>query len=241
MITKNKRTNKTIVLAETVVFIALVFVATTILRVPIPATAGYFNIGDGIIYAAALLFGPLVGGLAGGIGSAIADVIGYPIFAPGTLIIKFFEGAVTGYIGKKIRPSANTATFWKYLSIILGIGLGSATYYIGINYMGVFVNNLLNQILWITLSLFLAIFIIFVSFKPKSGTTVQTSAIILGGAIMVAGYFLYENLLAVLFPGLAIYAIGEIPFNIGQVLVGMVIALPVLRAAKRAMPSEQKD
>ena len=69
-------------------FTALVFVATTIIRVPIPATGGYLNFGDSVIFAAAILYGPLVGGLSGGIGAAIADAIGYPIFIPGTLIIK---------------------------------------------------------------------------------------------------------------------------------------------------------
>ena len=46
---------------------------------------------------------------------------------------------------------------------------------------------------------------------------------------MVIGYFLYESLLAILIPGAGIIAIGEIPLNIGQMLVGMTIALPIAK------------
>ncbi len=222
------------------IFIALVFVTTTILRVPIPATGGYFNFGDSVIFVAALLYGPLVGGISGGIGAAIADAVGYPIFAPGTLVIKFFEGLIAGYIGHKIPPKTKAVMLWKALSIILGAVLGAATYYIGANYMGVFGNTLPDQILWAAVALFLAIFIIFMSFKPQTETSGQTTAIVVGGTVMIIGYFLYENLLASLIPSLGIFAIGEIPINIGQMLVGMVIALPVIRAVKKVMPSEKK-
>jgi uncharacterized membrane protein len=223
------------------IFIALVFVTTTILRIPIPATGGNFNLGDSVIFAAALLYGPMVGGVAGGVGAAISDAIGFPIFAPGTLIIKFFEGLITGYLEHKIRPKNKAVTLWKVLSIILGVVLGVATYYIGTNYMGVFGNALLDQILWGALALFLTIFIILMSFTPQTETSGQTTAIIIGGTVMVIGYFLYENLLALLIPSLGILAIAEIPANIGQMLVGMVIALPVIRAVKKTVPSEQKN
>jgi uncharacterized membrane protein len=70
-------------LALAAVMAALVFVATMVIRITIPATGGYFNVGDSMIYVAALLFGPFVGGLAGGIGASLVDVLGYPIFVPG--------------------------------------------------------------------------------------------------------------------------------------------------------------
>jgi uncharacterized membrane protein len=227
-------------LAKLSVFTALVFVATMIIRVPIAATGGYFNFGDSVIYVAALLYGPLVGGLAGGIGASVADAIGYPIFAPGTFMIKLFEGLVTGYVGKKIRPKTEAVTLWRILSVFLGVGLGAAIYHIGTNYMGVFGSAVIDQLLWAGVALFLGILIIFLGLKPQDQTSLQTTSIILGGAVMVAGYFLYENLLAVLIPGLGIFAIGEIPANIGQMLVGMTIALPILRSVQRVLPSEQK-
>jgi hypothetical protein len=61
-------------------------------------------------------------------------------------------------------------------------------------------------------------------------------SVIVGGLEMVAGYFLYESLLAVLFPGLEIFAIAEIPLNIGQMLAGLIIAVPIMHAVLRIFP-----
>ena len=58
---------------------ALVCIATLIIRIPNPM-GGYFNIGDVMIFVSALTFGPIVGGVAGGIGSSLADLIGFPVF-----------------------------------------------------------------------------------------------------------------------------------------------------------------
>ena len=54
---------------------AMVAVATMAFQVPIPATKGYINLGDTVIFIAALLLGPGYGALAGGVGSAMADLI----------------------------------------------------------------------------------------------------------------------------------------------------------------------
>ncbi len=79
--------------------IALTAVATLTIRVPMPATQGYINLGDAAIFTAALLFGPRTGGLAGGIGSALADLLGgYAHWAPFTLIIKGLEGILVGLL-----------------------------------------------------------------------------------------------------------------------------------------------
>jgi uncharacterized membrane protein len=230
--------NKLRELINVAIFTALVFVATMVIRITIPATGGYFNVGDSMVYVAALLYGPFVGGLAGGIGAALVDALGYAIFVPGTFIIKLVEGVIVGFAGNKIRPKIRKVTFWRVLPFFFGTGLGIATYYIGASYMGVFGNMLLDQLLWAAMGLFLGIFIISVSFMPGTKISWQTIAIILGGTEMVVGYFLYESLLATLFPGLEIYAVGEIPINIGQMLVGIVIALPILRAVQRALSFE---
>ena len=82
------------------VMTALVAVGTFIIRIPNPM-GGYFNMGDVMVFVAALTFNPLVGGFAGGVGSAIADMIGFPIFAIPTLIIKGLEGLLAGIITNK--------------------------------------------------------------------------------------------------------------------------------------------
>jgi uncharacterized membrane protein len=47
----------------------------------------------------ALLFGPIIGGIAGGLGPMLADILSpYIIYAPATLIIKGIEGFLIGLI-----------------------------------------------------------------------------------------------------------------------------------------------
>lgn len=88
--------------ARSSIMAALVFVATFMVQIYNPATRGYLNFGDIMIFVSALTFGPTVGGFAGGIGSALSDVIsGYGYFAPFTLVIKGLEGAIAGIISNR--------------------------------------------------------------------------------------------------------------------------------------------
>jgi uncharacterized membrane protein len=87
-------------------FSTLAFVGTTIIRIPIPATGGYFNLGDTFVMAAALLYGPWIGGLVGLTGPALADAIGFPQFILATAIVKGVEGAAIGLIGWTPRGAA---------------------------------------------------------------------------------------------------------------------------------------
>jgi uncharacterized membrane protein len=85
------------------VMTALVAVTTFAVQIYIPTTRGYLNFGDIMIFVSALTFGPLVGGFAGGVGSAISDVLGgYSYFAPYTLVIKGVEGFIAGLISNRI-------------------------------------------------------------------------------------------------------------------------------------------
>jgi len=68
---------------------ALTTVATIVIQIPTP-TKGYVNLGDTIVNISAWILGGMYGGFAGGVGSALADIItGYVVYAPATLIIKF--------------------------------------------------------------------------------------------------------------------------------------------------------
>lgn len=78
---------------------ALTATATMAIRVPVPATQGYINLGDAVIFVAAALSGARTGLLAGGLGSALADLLGgYAHWAPFTLVIKGAEGLLVGFL-----------------------------------------------------------------------------------------------------------------------------------------------
>ena len=85
------------------ILVALTFVVTRFTVIPIPATKGFFNLGEVVIYVAAISFGPIVGLLAGGIGSALADLVAAPQFAPFTLVIKGLEGYLVGRFARGTR------------------------------------------------------------------------------------------------------------------------------------------
>jgi uncharacterized membrane protein len=175
MNTKTRKYGTPIKLTLAAVFAALVFIVSSqIPPIPIPATGGYFNVGETTIYVAALLFGPFVGALAGGIGASLSDIyLGFGVFAPGTLIIKGAEGAIVGCLNMKLQ---------KYI---------------------------------------------------KNTTICAVIAVITGGLAMVLGYFLYEQI--VLGYPLAA-ALAEVPLNLGQMAVGLVIAIPIMHAVLRVFP-----
>ena len=108
------KSNRTYILriSTTAVMIALTCVLTLAVRIPSP-TKGYLNLGDCAVLFGAWLLGPVLGTVAGGVGSALADIIaGYPVYAPGTLVIKALMAAAVSlslYLisGKgKSRPRA---------------------------------------------------------------------------------------------------------------------------------------
>jgi uncharacterized membrane protein len=102
------------------IFAALICVLTMIIAVPIPATQGFINIGDAGVMITGLLFGPIIGGIAGGIGSALADIfLGYTIYAPATLIIKGLEGFIVGLIANP-KKNYKKLNYRDILAVLIG-------------------------------------------------------------------------------------------------------------------------
>ncbi|MBE3591659.1 MAG: ECF transporter S component [Thermoanaerobacter sp.] len=95
---------------------ALVTIGTMVIQIPTPATKGYINVGDSFIFLSSALFGPAMGFVTGGIGSALADLLsGYAYWSPWTFIIKGIEGLIVGLMYKKY-----TKEYLKVVSLIIG-------------------------------------------------------------------------------------------------------------------------
>ena len=76
---------------NTIPLIAIMTAVTTVLtmlvKIPTPIR-GYLNLSDTMIYFSAYAFGPWVGGIIGGLGPALSDLIsGYPQWAIFTFVI----------------------------------------------------------------------------------------------------------------------------------------------------------
>ena len=105
-------------------FIVAVLVVTMFVRIPLPS-GGYFNFGDVAIVFSGLVLGKWGGALAGGVGSALADILGgFAIFSPLTLVAKGLEGLLSGMAkGKR--------GVWFWLFPALGVLSMVAVYFIG--------------------------------------------------------------------------------------------------------------
>ena len=112
------------------IFTALNFVITFWIQIPIPATGGYINIGDIAVMFTALLFGPIIGGIAGGLGSMLADIFSlYIIYAPATLVIKGVEGFLIGLISNP-KSCEGRVSYRDIIAVLIGGILIPLVYFI---------------------------------------------------------------------------------------------------------------
>ncbi len=135
----------------TALFAALICVATMLVQIPIPATGGYANLGDGVILLCAFLMNPLYAIIAAGLGSFLADVLaGYVSYAIGTFIIKVGVALIASMVYRKICKTTDFKKviasmivsgifaeafmilgYFVYEAVFLGLGLGAAGAIIG--------------------------------------------------------------------------------------------------------------
>ena len=121
-------------------FAALCCADTSLIHIPIPATNGYINLGDGVVLLGAFLLGPVYGAAAGALGSMLADLLlGYALYAPGTFVIKglmalcaaltmsAFRGRKGGLtVGAIAGELVMLLGYFAYESLALGYGLAAA-------------------------------------------------------------------------------------------------------------------
>ena len=69
---KNSAASSVTLLVTTAMFAALTLLATSVLKIQTP-TFGYIHLGDGLVLLAGIFLGPVFGGFAAGIGSALSE------------------------------------------------------------------------------------------------------------------------------------------------------------------------
>lgn len=115
---------------------------------------GYVNLGDCAVLLSAWVLGPWYGGAAAGLGSMLADLLSYPHYAPGTLVIKFTMAVAAAYIFEAMRERSGKLAaqliggaaaeiimvlgYFGYASLWLGKGLAAAASIPGNLVQGVF-------------------------------------------------------------------------------------------------------
>ncbi|MGH2454510.1 MAG: ECF transporter S component [bacterium] len=211
-------------IALTGLMAALTLVVTRAFIIPIPQTKGFFNVGETAIYMAALLFGPRVGALAGGIGSALADLsLGYASFAPFTLVIKGVEGYVVGLLGQRTQTGI-VAMVPGALGLLAGVW--ALTF-----------SSWLVRAAGITVLIAGAGALLLMSRRERARRTgARLAAMIAGGLLMVAGYFVTQAFIL----GLGVpAALVEVPYNIVQMTTGIVAGLVASAIFEQAILTPQ--
>ena len=137
---------------------ALCTIMTMVIQVPSPMQ-GYVNLGDCAVLMSAWVLGPLYGGAAAGIGSALADLLsGYAHYVPGTFAIKLVMAVAAALIFRAATKKGLSASsvllgqivggvvaevimvlgYFAYASLWLGKGLAAAASIPGNIVQGVF-------------------------------------------------------------------------------------------------------
>ncbi|MCK9286371.1 MAG: ECF transporter S component [Sphaerochaetaceae bacterium] len=114
---------------------AVVVVFTMVPKIATPVVKGYISLCDVVICFAAFLFGPWVAAIAGGLGSALADLLGgYAQWAPFSLIVHGLQGMIMGCIAlptkKKNQTTLNTPVWRMALAGVVGMVVMVAGYYL---------------------------------------------------------------------------------------------------------------
>ena len=131
---------------------AMACVATMVIKIPIPATGGYINLGDCIVLLSGIILGPVYGGIAAGLGSALADLLGgYVAFAPATFIIKGLMAVVAALLIRDISSKnilnvlfagfiaevIMVVGYFVFEALVMGYGLAAAGAILGNAIQGV--------------------------------------------------------------------------------------------------------
>ena len=107
---------------------ALVCVCTRAIQIPIPL--GYAHLGDFAILLFAVYFGPWVGTIAAGIGSALADLLSYPEWALATLVIKCLMGWAVAVLAGKQGETAPLRSFRVFFAALAGMAVMVLGYFL---------------------------------------------------------------------------------------------------------------
>jgi uncharacterized membrane protein len=238
---------KSLLISLAAVMAALCCIMTMVFQIYVPATFGYFNLGEVGVYIAALLFGPIIGAMAGGIGSMLADILlGYPHYAIATLIIKGLEGFTVGYLSHRLRGRFAKNRLL-YLSILVGLGLAISLAIIGLfRFSGeLYLSGgpeasawwlaiiIIPSYVWFILAIYIGASTIIIAYRYESGAAWSATSMLIGGCLMISGYFIYQQFVLLPIFSLPVVPLVELPANLMQSIIGIMVALPLTERIRK--------
>lgn len=249
--------SKIFTLVYTALLTALVFLATSIIKVPVPFTNGYIHVGDSIIFIAALVLNWPYAAFAAGVGSALADYMGgYYYWVLPTLIIKAIMAIIVSFVirhknQKKmiVFSGVSFSVLWIGFNLIMKQIISTSITEQSTDLIGevdgvstmqellTLRNQVEGQLLWIALLIPLLVIIITLlsrfSDKMKISFT-DALGMAFAGSWMVLGYYIAYYLMY----GNYIVPIFSVPWNIVQFIMGFILAF-LLRTALVKTPMKK--
>lgn len=237
----------------TALMMALVFVMTFSIRIPVPFTQGYIHGGDSMIFVAVLILGWRNGTIAAGIGSALSDLLaGYSQYILPTLVIK---GMMAMFMGLALEKTNNSKkSIFALSGITVGVWLifnsiihqiitvnaasqsetliGSLEDVSNITDLTQLIEKAESQIFAFALIIPVLLILISLYIKKKENISVQISQLLgmtIAGFWMIFGYFIVEG---IMYGNYAIAAFS-VPWNMIQFFMGFIIAVLVWAALKK--------
>lgn len=217
----------------TITFTALVFISTSIFYLALTST-GFFNFGEMFIYLASLIGGPIVGGIAGGLGASLADVaLGYGVYAPATAVLKFLEGFIVGYLYRLSRKKSKIVRY-SIVGLISVFMIAFSSFFVPKTISGGFGIYIIVEkaisfsfpgYILLIIAVLLSILLVVATIVLKEKGEMALSCIAGGIILIPIGYFLYQIIILQVPAGGAMI---EIPFNIAQVIFGTAFAIPIV-------------
>lgn len=125
------RTTATVQMVTAAMFAALTLLSTSVLKIQTP-TFGYIHLGDGLVLLSGIFLGPVYGGLAAGLGSALSDLLGgYAVWVPGTFVIKYLTAAAAAALYRILSSRFAKKSSVSVPALLLGGIAGEAIMTIG--------------------------------------------------------------------------------------------------------------
>ena len=199
-------------IATTAMMICIIMLSIALFRIPIPFTQGYVNLSDAMVFMAVIILGVKYGAIAAGMGSMLGDLLsGFPVWAPWSMGIKAMMAVIFGLIIQSAcaRRAAGQGIPGRQAGSAHA-GAGGQT---GSAHAGGETGSGRSC----------------PGISKRRFVTAEVLGMIIAGLFMCLGYYFAEGIMY----GNWVVALLGIPWNVGQFLLGTVLAVVLNRSLGR--------
>jgi uncharacterized membrane protein len=211
---------------------------------------GLFTFSEPLFLLSALLLGPNVGALVGGVGFALSNfLLGYPHYIIAALMVNSLTGFLVGKINQfkdlshPLLGALSTFTLISSFTLV-GTIIYSGEAYIGytkdlflgeeiMKFGGLYAYRLdIPPWLWMIAGALTVSISFLVSFKKSPKYLWSSTALLIGCLTIIPGYFLYETFLMPTFFQIKVDAVTNLIVNLGHSVISANISLLLYWAIK---------